>query len=289
MDWKIVMADECWDYWWALVDVAPGEVGCWGYVTLDKENREAFVSELFIVPQTASAAEVDFMEEGLPFAIERAAKDDKLDQLRFCIHSHGKMDVFYSNTDEDMIAKMGRTTDWFVSAITNKAGKTNGRIDLFNVEPLGTQIKMDKLDFCCERQVVAATEASHDFAKYVSKPQPKTYTPTKSSQPYKYENYTKPAAKTGSVTLTKPDGTKLVTDKPLPQWTDDELEAIGHWRFFYDGYEMIVNELGQTVYDEEVSWSDLQSQRDIIDSTADEILLSQVELAELAAWGGWSE
>lgn len=289
MAYKIVMKDECWDYWWALVDKAPGEVGCWGYVTLDQQHQEAYVDTLFIVPQTASAAEVDFMEQGLPYAIEKAATDNRIDDLRFCIHSHGNLDVFYSTTDEDMIGKMGRTTDWFVSCISNKKGKSNGRIDIYDCAPLGIQVSLSNLDFCAERSVLAAFEADRDFDDFVKKPAPKV---TKTST--SVGTYTPPAK--SSVTLNKSgdekghtfwkaDGTKVVMGKEPHLLTREELDSIDHWRLHTDGTDYIIDSEGMVVHEHELDWHSLGYGESVWGS-AEEVPLTEADMAELMM-GGW--
>lgn len=144
--YEIAFEPSEWRKWWEYVRMMPGEVGCFGYATIDEAFRMVYVDTLFLVPQVANAAEVDFMEVGLPYAVEKAINDDRLDDLRFCIHSHGALGVYWSTTDEEMIASMGMTADWFVSGVCNKEGKVKGRIDVFHVPPLGKlHVKLDDL------------------------------------------------------------------------------------------------------------------------------------------------
>lgn len=241
MAWKIVLKDECWDYWQALVDVAPGEVGCWGYVTLDTENHEAYVDTLFIVPQEASAAEVDFIERGLPYAIEKAAADERLDDLKFCIHSHGTFGAFWSTTDEDMIAKMGLTSDWFVSAITNKKGDTNGRIDLYNLPPLHSTISLHPLPVVSDRSITAELDAKEDFKNFVFKPAPKV-TPLSKYDPKRIgSKSTAPTSPPPTQTFKGSDGVSRVTNLTFDKMTDADLDAFGLFRLHADGVTYIVD------------------------------------------------
>lgn len=172
---EIAFAPEAWDRWWQYCYLTQGEVGAFMYVTIDKDLKLAVVDDLFLVPQEASAAEVDFMAEGLPYAIEKAASEDRLADLRGCIHSHGEMSTFWSGTDEDMIRKMGLTTDWFVSCVTNRKGSFRGRIDVFDFEPLGKfHIKFDELFMYRYTPADEEERAKSELAQFVQKPKPVT-------------------------------------------------------------------------------------------------------------------
>jgi len=173
--WEIAFTPKAWDQWWLYCNLMPGEVGCFGYVTLDTPSMTAYVDDLFLVPQEASAAEVDFIKDGLPYAVEKAVADDRLEDLRFCIHSHGEIGTMWSGTDEEMIATMGANADWFVSCVTNRKGSMRGRIDVFRFEPLGEcHIKFDELRMYRHVTVDVEDEAKAQLDKFVSKPAPTT-------------------------------------------------------------------------------------------------------------------
>lgn len=175
-DWTIVMARPAWDRFWTYTHLMKGEVGAFGYVTADESNRELYVDEIFLVPQEASAAQVDFVSDGLPYALERAATDNRIEDLRFCIHSHGEIGVTFSSTDEDMIKKMGLTTDWFVSVIFNRRLEINGRLDTWVDFPLTgkLQYKDIGLNVIPERMPVEYEAACLDeLEALVKEPTPK--------------------------------------------------------------------------------------------------------------------
>lgn len=171
MDYKIIYAKEAWDKAWAWVQAAPGEVAWFGYVT--PYDGVMYVEEVFIVPQEADSSGVDFLELGLPFALEKAAREDKLDQLLMCGHSHGTFAVSWSGIDEDMIQKMG-TASWFVSTVFNKKGDTKGRLDMFGhpeLPGLG-QLSLKDVPVDCELDVALLDQAILDIEQYVQKPPP---------------------------------------------------------------------------------------------------------------------
>lgn len=166
----IIWDPTAYDLFWDYVDLCPGEVAVWGYVEI--EGLDLYVSEIFLVPQEANAAGVDFVTNGLPYAIEKAIADDKLDQLRFCAHSHGTFGAHWSKTDETMIASLGASgTPWLVSCIFNKKGDTTGRIDMFNDSPWGKlQATMKDLSIHRERTNEAEDQMISDLEHFVKDP-----------------------------------------------------------------------------------------------------------------------
>jgi hypothetical protein len=171
--YDIVIAQEPWDRMWAYVDECPDEVACFGYVKADEEIGAFYVYELFLVPQEVSGAEVDFVSDGLPYAVERAVKDGKIEDLRVCIHSHVNMPTSFSSKDEDMIRKVATGgTPWFISAVFNKKGETNGRVDLFDsVLPFGfgpEQLTL-KANVMTEHSRAIIDESKAELAQFVKK------------------------------------------------------------------------------------------------------------------------
>lgn len=169
--YEIAFDAAAWEKWWLYCNIMPGEVGCFGYVTLHPDSQLAYVDDLFLVPQAASAAEVDFIKDGLPYAVEKAVEDDRLDDLRFCIHSHGEIGTHWSGTDEKMIATMGVNADWFVSCVTNRKGSMKGRIDVFRFDPLGEyHFKLDDLRMYKHVPADEVTAAEALLKEFVSEP-----------------------------------------------------------------------------------------------------------------------
>ena len=201
----ITWAKEAWDLFWDYVDLAPGEVAVWGYV--EKDGTELFVSEVFLVPQEAHAAGVDFVKDGLPYAINKAIQDGKLDQLRFCAHSHGHYPVMWSRTDEQMIETLGSSgTPWLVSCVFNKKGETLGRLDVFaDGGDFGkVQHTVDELRVSWTRTEDEHEKLVAEMEHFVTKPP-------------------KPAAKT---TTYKPTSTKRDETKSLPAPTGNESALV---------------------------------------------------------------
>jgi len=113
------------------------EIGGFGYVTMN-ENGDFFVDEIFLVEQTVTGGSVDFMDDGLAYAIQKATDDNRIEDLKFCWHSHVNMSAFWSSTDESMIEGANNgMTPYLVSLVQNKSGEFKTRVDFFPNGPLG--------------------------------------------------------------------------------------------------------------------------------------------------------
>lgn len=122
------------------------EIGGFGYVRMDKDG-DFYVDEVFLAKQCVTGSTVDFMDDGLEHAIAKAAADDRLDDLKFCWHSHVNMGAFWSGTDESMIEGMNNgMTPYIVSLVQNKKGEHKQRVDFFtdgDVAQFSPQIQFD--------------------------------------------------------------------------------------------------------------------------------------------------
>lgn len=238
------MSDEAWSLMWDYVDLVPGEIAVFGYTELEDDGT-IYVPEIFLVPQEADASGVDFLDEGLPYAIEKAIAENKLEQLRFCAHSHGSHGAYWSSTDEAMIKTIGAGgTPWFASAIFNKAGATRARVDLFDT-PFGrVQVKFDELyigrDRSPEYEDGLLTEIEH-FVK-----PPKKKAEKKSSSSTSTSGMARPA---------NGDTKGHLTKQALNALTGRDKDAISDGLDFAD-LEEIAHELGWSSIDdtEGVRW-----------------------------------
>jgi len=194
---RIVLANEVEEQLWAYTHAVNTEIAAWGYVKPD-EHGDLNVYKVFLVPQEVSGAEVDFVTEGMPFAVETAIEEGEIENLRFCWHSHVNMGTGFSNVDEDMIStvKAATVAPWFVSVIFNKKGDTNGRIDLFKNgihESLNnglSHISGIKLDVIGERALTLHDEIEKDVKQYVKRKVVKPVTTKNTSK-----SWTKPKQK----------------------------------------------------------------------------------------------
>lgn len=155
----VLFTREAWERLWAYIELTPGEIGGMGYIT--ENNGNLIVDTVFVLPQTRSTGHVDFAEEAHPitiypgtdqeqtvtdaqyWALMKAVEDGRSADMKFSWHSHGKISVMWSGTDEEAIAKYGQSTDFLVSMVLNQDHKYRCRADVFN--SLG-QFTADNLD-----------------------------------------------------------------------------------------------------------------------------------------------
>lgn len=165
--------------------LCPVEVACMGYATLEDGN--VMVNDVFLVPQVISLSSVDFLTRGLPWAVKKAIDEDRVNELRFCWHSHATHGAYFSATDESMVRKVRDSgpIPWFASTVLNKKGETHAQLDYFkpggelgdftnhitlelNVEVEGIQIdkadeRLAEMEEFCERK------SEYDKKKHTSK------------------------------------------------------------------------------------------------------------------------
>lgn len=229
----IQFSKDAWDYMWTAFMNVPGEVGMFGYVQA-VDGGLFVVDDVFIVPQIASAAEVDFVEDGLPFAVLKAVEDERLDDLRFCAHSHGEMGTFWSGTDEEMIVeKMGSTgVDWFISVVGNRKGSVRGRLDVYDCGPFSDHLKADELHVFCEDntndELLARVKA--DLEQHVKAPKPITYSGGWNGKQHK------PGDKTPGKELAVVTAGDLLTTADFQAWGHElsGLDDIDLCNFLYE-------------------------------------------------------
>jgi hypothetical protein len=122
---------------WNWVDIAKGEVSCLGIVD---EIRDAdsgavsvlIVTDLFLVKQRCSADETTMDAAAvsqLMLDLENQGIDSR--KLRCWVHSHGRMSVFWSGTDDDCVAGLANG-DYLLSLVVNRKRDTMMRLDQYH-------------------------------------------------------------------------------------------------------------------------------------------------------------
>lgn len=131
---NVVFKPEDWRRLEEYTSLCPVEIACMGYATLEEGN--VVVDEIFLVPQVISLSSVDFLSKGFPWAVKKAIKEDRVNELRFCWHSHATHGAYFSGTDEDMVRKVRDSgpIPWFASCVLNKKGETHAQLDYFQPE-----------------------------------------------------------------------------------------------------------------------------------------------------------
>lgn len=128
---NVVFSAEDWRKLEEYTAVCPVEVACMGYATLEEGN--VIVHDVFLVPQVISLSSVDFLTRGFPWAVNKAIEEDRVNELRFCWHSHATHGAYFSSTDESMVRKVRDSgpIPWFASCVLNKKGETHAQLDYF--------------------------------------------------------------------------------------------------------------------------------------------------------------
>ena len=152
----------------------PWEIGMFGYVS---ETPGGFlVDEVFLVKQEVTGGSVDFTDEGLTYAIERASQDNRLSDLRFCCHSHVNMGAFWSGTDEGMIEGFNNgMTEYLVSMVTNKKGESLARVDYYNMSgAISRMTNQVRYDLEIKAEPTKRADLDADYEELVTQERPTT-------------------------------------------------------------------------------------------------------------------
>jgi hypothetical protein len=166
---KITVDNDAHQYVTACVRSTKDEVGGIAFIELIEQGK-FHISEFVLLPQEATATSVDFDDKSFIEIIERASKEGKEEQLRCSWHSHGDMDVYFSNTDEKGILEYSDLgMPWIVSLVYNRAGDMDSRIDIFDCE-VTSQITISDLDYEILGSDDIVERAREDVKKFVKKP-----------------------------------------------------------------------------------------------------------------------
>jgi hypothetical protein len=109
--------------------LARGEVSGLGLV--EEFDGGFLVTDLFLPKQECSASSTTLCDEAvatLLLELDRSGRDPA--QLKFWFHSHGSMNVFWSNTDQECIEDLANG-DYLLSLVTNKRGDMLARLDIY--------------------------------------------------------------------------------------------------------------------------------------------------------------
>lgn len=115
----------------AWTEMAKGEVSWLGMVD-QMEGNEFLIEDIHLLKQicTDAGTSLDDLAVG-EFLTGVTKKGVDPSRVKAWIHSHGRLKVFWSQTDEKTIEGM-RSAGYLVSVVTNKDGEMLGRIDIFN-------------------------------------------------------------------------------------------------------------------------------------------------------------
>lgn len=124
--WLTPAVDQRLRHW---VDLASGEMSTLGLV--DEVAGGFLVSEVFLPTQVCGTAETELDQSSVAKLLgELDAAGVDLSRVRLWQHSHGRMNVFWSGTDESTIRALANGS-WTLSLVVNKAGDRLARLDVW--------------------------------------------------------------------------------------------------------------------------------------------------------------
>lgn len=96
-------------------------------------NKNIIVDDIYLINQQASYASTELDKKSVAlFLQEQHKKGIDTSLIKLWWHSHVKMDVFWSITDDSAIECLGDTSNLIVSIVINHQLDMLGRIDVFN-------------------------------------------------------------------------------------------------------------------------------------------------------------
>lgn len=112
-----------------------------GFAYVRRLNAGTFfvgsADDVFITLQTVTQGSAEATGVGYALAVDRAAQDDRVNELRLQWHSH-PADAYFSPTDMANIENYGHAgAEWFISVVTNRDGDFHARFDMFRPVRIG--------------------------------------------------------------------------------------------------------------------------------------------------------
>ena len=129
----ITIGLDAWRHWLAVErSVGPMEVSALGLTSV---NDPLHIEEFFVPKQTCTEASTIMDRAAVgDLTIDLCRRGIDPSRLRVWVHSHNRMGVFWSNTDDGNIRNFLQDPvpgDYILSIVTNLAGEVKARIDTF--------------------------------------------------------------------------------------------------------------------------------------------------------------
>ena len=111
------------------VSLASGEVSGLGLV--DEVEGGFLLTQVFLPRQECTAGGTELDQDWVA-ALMVTLEEEGIDsgKMKCWYHSHGSLDVFWSNTDHECVAGLAND-NYFLSLVVNKAGDMLARLDVF--------------------------------------------------------------------------------------------------------------------------------------------------------------
>lgn len=106
----------------------PFEIGGLGDVVAEPDGL--LITDVFIVPQRVSMSDTELSSEGLFALLSRLMAEGRdVTSTRVWWHSHGEMEVSWSDTDAETIENL--PGEFWVAVVTNRRGEVRCRVDAY--------------------------------------------------------------------------------------------------------------------------------------------------------------
>lgn len=103
--------------------------------------------DVFITQQTVSPGTANVDASVFARALDKAALENRADDLRLQWHSHGYASTYFSSTDLGTIRNYGDAGfEWFLSLVVNGEGQCRARFDQYRPLRIGVEIPVQLCD-----------------------------------------------------------------------------------------------------------------------------------------------
>jgi proteasome lid subunit RPN8/RPN11 len=158
-----------WEQLQAYVQACPVEIN--GFGMIDRVGHQFHLREVFILEQTATGASVDVSATAIHQHINQMIQTGQdPSRMRLQWHSHVNMPAYFSGVDLNNIENYGG--EWMISLVTNKQGRHELRLDVFNPFRIWTPMELHIVAPPNQR-VVRSVQA--EINAKVRRPQPRLF------------------------------------------------------------------------------------------------------------------
>jgi hypothetical protein len=115
-----------------------------GFAYVCQQSADVFyvasATDVFITQQTVGTGSAHVSGTAYALAVDRAAQDDRIKELRLQWHSHPG-DAYFSSTDMANVENFGAAgAEWFISLVTNREGDIHARFDMYRPVRFGAEM-----------------------------------------------------------------------------------------------------------------------------------------------------
>ena len=154
-DLRVVLTAEAFQQLFGYAYATDSEISCLGAVR--REGNLFIVERFYLVKQEGGAAHTEMDDTALAELVEKLLADGKVEEARSIkcwAHSHPRMNVFWSKTDDDTSQRLA--TDWLVSLVVSDGFAIRARLDTNSPFPFTVDNVPVVLETACNQARLAA-------------------------------------------------------------------------------------------------------------------------------------